>query len=203
MGLFLGVTETAAVFFKKNAVAERLLVFAFALSLGCDTFIQNQTWRNHETFYQNIAENGGDLTRISAHLGVYYLHKYEFDNAAERFRYEIDHPDARPQARWAGTHARLAIALLEVHADSNSYINVDDVTRALSTSRHTPEAINELGKALMADPNYYWAHQYLSAIYRYQGNEAMATFHDRKAAEIWEKFGAPVNLNLFCEGACL
>ena len=203
MGLFLGATQTASGLFKKEPAASQLIVFALALSLGCTTFIQNKTWRNHETFYQNIVQNNGNLVRISAYLGVYYLDKREFDKAAERFRYEIDHPDSRPQARWAGTHMRLAIALLGVHADRNANVTVDDVTHALSASTHIPEAIAELGKALQADPNYYWAHQYLSAIYRYEGNDVMAAFHDRKAVEIWQKYGPPVKFNFFCEGPCI
>ena len=46
MGLFLGVTQTAAVFFEKRQNAARLLVLALTLSLGTATFIQNKVGSN-------------------------------------------------------------------------------------------------------------------------------------------------------------
>ncbi len=41
------------------------------LALGMATFVQNEKWRNIETFYQNIIQNDGEPTRISGHLGLF------------------------------------------------------------------------------------------------------------------------------------
>jgi hypothetical protein len=65
MGLFLGITETAAGFFEKRQNAARAIVLVLAFSLGTATFIQNEVWRNTETLYQSIAKNGGRAYQLS------------------------------------------------------------------------------------------------------------------------------------------
>ena len=191
MGLFLGVTEAVAGFFEKRQTTARVLVLVLALSLGTATFLQNGVWRNPETLYQNISRNGGRVDRLSSPLGLYYMEHGEFDKAAEQFRYAIDHPDGRPETAWGYAHMRVALALLQVRMDENDVSTLSDVISALPSCQHIPEAIGELGKALQHDPDFHWAHEALAAIYRYQGNNQMADFHEKQAEAILKKQGRP------------
>ncbi len=187
MGLLLGVTQTAAVIFEKKQNAARLLVCVIALALGTATFLQNRTWRNTETFYQNVEQNGGATMRLRDFLGLYYTEQHEFDKAAAQYRYQIDHPDKRAATLWAGPHQALALVLLQVAPDENGDYAVDDVISAAKTSPHAAEAIAELDKALDANPNFYLAHEYLAIIYRAKGNNALADKHEKRVKEILQR----------------
>jgi hypothetical protein len=188
MGLFLGVTQTAAGFFDKSKNAAWLLVLALAFALGSATFIQVKVWRNTETLYQSVLQNGGYVARLSDYLGLYYMEHSEFDKAVEQFQYVLDKLGAGPRVTWA-THLRLALSWLHVSIDASQTVRINDVVRALPSCQHIPEAVAELGKTLQDNPDYYWAHQALSAIYRYQGNSQMADFHLKQAEEILKKQG--------------
>ena len=178
MGLFLGAAQAASVLFEKKKNAVRLLVTALALSLGMATFIQNETWRNTETLYLSTLKNGGYIARLSNYLGLYYRARGEFDKAVQQFQYVLDHPESPSWTGGKDTHLQVAMALLQIRDDT---ITIDDVKRALPACRHIPEVIAELGKVLQATPDFTWVHQALAVIYRYQGNEQMAGFHDRKS----------------------
>jgi tetratricopeptide (TPR) repeat protein len=183
MGLFLGVAQTASGFFEKRKDAARLLAGALALSLGLTTFIQNGVWRNPETLYQNILSNGGDVERLSPSLGIFYMEQGKFDKAVEQLQYTVDHPVGRTGVAWAETHMQLAMAWLHIPPDKGGRTFTLDI-HALPSDRHIPEAVGELGKALQDNPDFYWAHAALAALYRYQGNSQMAEFHDRKVRNI-------------------
>jgi tetratricopeptide (TPR) repeat protein len=188
MGLFLGVTQTAAVYFERRQNAARLLVLVLALSLGIATFFQNEVWRNTETLYQNIPESEEYTSKLSLFLGPFYMEQGQFDKAIKHLQYEVDHPDGRPKILLAEMHLQLAMAWLHVSPDKGGAAFALDV-HALPSHEHIPEAISELGKALQDNPDFYWAHAALAALYRTQGNNQMADFHDKKAREILQQQG--------------
>ena len=186
MGLFLAVAQTTAVFFEKRQNVTCLLVLAMFIPLSITTFIHSTAWRNTETLYQDTLQNGGYVVRLSSYLGKYYMEHGEFDKAIHQFQYVLDHPQG---SHWTGTgdtHLQLAMAWLQI---SSSTVTINDVARALPSCHHIGEVIAELGKVLQNDPNFYWAHQALVAIYRYQGNNQMADFHDKKVREILQRRG--------------
>ena len=191
MGLFLGVAQTCAGFFEKRKNAVRLLVLALAFSLGVTTFFQNETWRNSETLYQNTLQNGGYIYRLSYHAGLFNLEHHDFDEAAGQFQDLIDHSDGRSALWSANVHMLLAAAWLQPDLDANDVITVDAVMRALPSSTHISEAIAEYGRALQDSPDLYWAHKYLAVIYRYQGNNQMADFHQKRVDAILKIQGGP------------
>ena len=188
MGLFLGVTQTAAVLFEKRQYAARALVLVLVVALGTATFLQNKKWLNPETFYQNVVQNGGNPLRVTYILGIYYLEQREFDKAIALSRHEIDNTNGRWAGRWISPHMLQAMAWLQVQPDQDGMVSsVDDMARFVRTSPHIPEAIAEFGKALQADPDDSLAHQYLAIIYRYQNNNVMADFHDKQAKSILQR----------------
>jgi tetratricopeptide (TPR) repeat protein len=189
MGLFLGVAETMAGFFEKRPNAARLLVSALAFSLGLATFLQNEVWRNTETLYRSIAQNGGRSYQLSIPLGVFYLERGEFNKAIGPFNVALDHTDGRPQIRQE-THLRLAAAWLQIRPDDRGGISLGDILSALPACRHIPEATRELGQILAENPDFYWAHAALAIIYRYQGNNQMADFHEQQVKAILQKQGS-------------
>jgi hypothetical protein len=80
----------------------------------------------------------------------------------------------------AEVHLVRAMAWLHVQPDLDEHVSsAEDILRFVRTSDHIPEGINELGQALNIMPDYLPAHQYLAIIYRSQGNEQMAHFHER------------------------
>jgi len=189
MGLFLGAAQTCADFFEKRKNAARVLVLLLAFSLSVTTFFQNEVWRNPETLYQNILQNGGHTERISPHLGQFYLRRGEFDKEIEQSRYEINHPDSRSRILLADAHLRLALALLQARVDENDTLVLDP--RTLPACQHIPEALSELEKVLEDNPGFYQAHILLAIIYRYQGNTQMEEFHQKQAENILLKQGTP------------
>jgi len=120
---------------------------------------------------------------------VFYIEHGEFDKATERFQYEIDHPDGGSKKFWAEIHYKLAMAWLQAPYKNGNLV-IDEMDRTLS-SPHIPEAIGELGKALQADPDFYWAHTVLAFIYFHQGNDQMARFHEKQIKDILQKQGNP------------
>jgi tetratricopeptide (TPR) repeat protein len=146
-------------------------------------------------FHQRQAEalvqkQGKDVAALSSYQGMSYMDQGEFDKAIEEFQYDIDHPDGRSRVSQADIRWKLAMAWLHLRP------NKDDGTyplqmSALPSCRHIPEAIDELDKTLQDNPDFYWAHQALAILYRYQGNNNMADFHDRKTADILKKQGNP------------
>ena len=83
----------------------------------------------------------------------------------------------------------LAMAWLQAYPDENDHVTMEAVIRALPSSPHIPEAIGELEKTIEANPDCYWAHEALSVIYRYQGNESMSAFHEYQVKSILQKLG--------------
>ena len=191
MGLFLCVTEIIASYFEQKRGDAKLmapsLVLLLALSLGTATFFQGEVWRTPETLYLNNVKNQ-TWTHGERHyiLGLFYLGRGDFSEAIEQFQEEINHPDGLPGPEPESAHMWLAMAWLRVDVKGNQ-VTMEALSHALPNSRHTPEAISELGKALQENPDFYQAHGILAIIYRYQGNKQMADFHDRKATEIAQK----------------
>ncbi|MBU6474570.1 MAG: hypothetical protein KGQ70_01275, partial [Alphaproteobacteria bacterium] len=89
MGLALGVLETVAEFLEgKRAIA---LVTLAALAFGAVTFQQCKVWRDPETLYRNIVENGGNRYRISEDVAYYYMEHHDFNKAIPQFAWLTAH----------------------------------------------------------------------------------------------------------------
>ena len=188
MGLFLGIAQAVVCFFEKKQNVMRLLVALLAVSLATATFLQNRVWRNTESLYFNIVNNGGRGDVLSNTLGLSYLQQGKFSQAIEQFQYAIDYAERHHKTGWlAGIHLRLAMAWLGVSMDERQGVSTGDIVAAMPGNRHIPEAIGELGLVLQNNPDFYWAHIALAAIYRYQGNTQMADFHEKKSQETLQK----------------
>ena len=189
MGLFLGAVQTAAGFFKKRENIARIIVLVLAVALGSATFFQNEKWRSGGTMYENIAQNGGYLRPFTSQwvLGNHYLAQHEFEKAREQFQAMIGQQGEHPPSMWAQVHINIALAWLEVDLDENASTTPDEIIPFLPSSPHIPEAIEEFDKAIAVDPENYWAHKFLVAIYRYQRNTAMAELHEKQAGDILKK----------------
>lgn len=187
MGLFLGAGETIHVVLKRWPIAAASLVALAATGLMTVTFIQSETWRNPETVYFSIINNGGNPYRISDHVAYYYMKHEEFDKAIKQYEYMINTPFGRSPDWLTGVHIIEALAWLHVPLGPNDIVMPAQFEDALNTSNHIPEAKSELGKALLLSPNHIWAHKYLAMIYRHEGNTAMADFHERKIKEITQQ----------------
>ena len=192
MGIFLGIAQTAGAFFEKKQNAVRLLVAALAVSLGTVTFLQNSVWRNTESLYFNIVNNGGRGDALSNTLGLFYLQEGKFGQAVEQFQYALNYAERHHKTGWlAGIHLRLAMAWLGVSLDERQGVSTGDVIAVLPNNKHIPQAIDELGKVLQNNPDFFWAHIALAAIYRYQGNAQMADFHEKKVRDASQKQPIP------------
>jgi len=192
MGLFLGVAQTASGFFEKRKNAARVMMAVLAVALGTATFLQNRVWRNTESLYFNIVNYGGHGDVLSNTLGLSYLQQGKFDQAAEQFQDALDYAERHHKTEWlADIHLRLAMAWLGVSMNEGENVSTGDVIAALPGNKHIAEAVGELGQVLQNNPDFYWAHQALAAIYRYQHNDQMADFHDRQAKEILQKQANP------------
>jgi tetratricopeptide (TPR) repeat protein len=186
MGLALGVAETVAGFLKDRRQVAQGIVCGLALLLGTMTFLQCRIWLNTETFYNNVVERGGDPYRIVPLLGSYYLEQGEFDKALDFTRYQLSHPTRHTTAEsTAQLHMQQALAWLHVCPDEDGNLSsLADIEKFVSKAPHIPEAINELGQAIAADPHSFTAHQYLTVIYRQQGNKPMAELHEKRLQEL-------------------
>jgi hypothetical protein len=191
MGLFLGATQTASVFFTRRQNTARLVVMALALSLGIMTFFQNEVWRNIETLYQNVTQNGGVGNRLRFNLILFLVEHQEFDKAIKLLQTDADHLEEYDPAKRAAIHLQLALAWLHIPLNQDGNSNLGAVGRALPYSQHIPEAIGELGKVLQEEPDNNQAHLALAAIYRYQGNTQMSDFHNKRVREILQGQGNP------------
>ena len=170
----------------------RLLVAALAVSLGTVTFLQNSVWRNTESLYFNIVNNGGRGDALSNTLGLFYLQEGKFGQAVEQFQYALNYAERHHKTGWlAGIHLRLAMAWLGVSLDERQGVSTGDVIAVLPNNKHIPQAIDELGKVLQNNPDFFWAHIALAAIYRYQGNAQMADFHEKKVRDASQKQPIP------------
>ena len=187
IGLLLGILETVSGLFKKMPIVAVSLVLIMALFLGTVTFSQSKNWQNPETLYYNIVDNGGNRYRISEHLAYYYMRHGEFDEAIEQFQYLTSHTFGRTVPWLTAMHMLTANAWLHARFDQNDIVTIDEINRALPASSHIAEAIQELGQALQLTPDFYWAHKYLAIIYRYQGNNVMADFHEKEMKKISQK----------------
>ena len=117
------------------------------------------------------------------------MERGEFDKAIEHFQVALMHAQGRPKVM-EETHLKLAMSWLRVPLDERGGVTLEDINRALPACQHIPEAIGELGQVLQENPDFYWAHEALAVIYRYQGNSQMAEFHLKQVVAILQKQGA-------------
>ena len=191
IGLFLGLSQTAAVWIEtlrsKRApmIAAGVVVLA-ALALGTRTYIRSTVFHDELPFFENVLKDKPESGWVHFSLGQFYLDHGEFDRAAKLFQFEIDHPHNLPKVLLADVHWKIAMAMLHLRPDKEGETFTLQ-PGALQACRQLPEVIAELGKVLQNNPDYYYAHQVLAFIYRYQGNNQMADFHEREVKAIMQR----------------
>lgn len=184
IGLFLGVAATAAHLLRdKKAFAAGLVLLA-ALPLAVKTHFQNRVWESSISFNENILANGGRPARAHNNLIEAYMAAGEFDKSLEHYRIAQDLPRDNDTNRIAALHTFVALAHLHVRTDGTGSIQLPAVIEALPQSKHIPEAIEELERAVAVNPAYVWAPIFLSLIYDYLGDKEKAVLYNRKAEEI-------------------
>jgi tetratricopeptide (TPR) repeat protein len=122
------------------------------------------------------------------HTGLLYLQWGQFDKAIEQLKYEADHTEGLSPVLKAEAHMKLAMAWLHLPPNNDGIsfnLNID----ALPSSEHIPQAIAELEKATQENPDFYFAHAALAALYRHQGDNRMADIHGEKASAILQRQG--------------
>lgn len=181
MGLTLGVTQTLAPLFSRQKRLATLMVLAGSIALGAATFLQTQKWKNPETLYHAIVDNGGNPYRISEHLALYEMAHNEFDKALPALQYLTTHTFARSPQWLTGMHMLAVNAWLEARMDEKGTVTPGELDRAIAAAdpARLDEALHEAGQALLLTPDFYWAHWYLVRIYHHTGDEAMARFHEK------------------------
>jgi tetratricopeptide (TPR) repeat protein len=114
-----------------------------------------------------------------------YMEQGEFNKSIKQFQYMIDSPDRLPDVALADLHWKIAMSWLRLRPDEGGMFTLD--ASAIQSCQHMPEAIRELGQVLQHNPDYYWAHEVLASIYRYQGDSQMAAFHLKQAEAILKR----------------
>ena len=191
-GLFLGVSQTTIAWLDKKAplVAAGLVMLA-ALVLGVRTYLQNEILHDADRMYENVLAYNPRSGWAHFVLGHSLLDQGDYDKAIIHFQYMLDHPDGNAKIPMSDIHWKLAMAWLHIPPAKDGAFRLETAT--LQSCQHLPEAISELGKVLQGDPDFYWAHQVLAAIYNYQGNKQMVDFHLKQAGMIMQRLdkGAP------------
>ncbi len=189
VALFLGTAQMTVAWMdtrrsKKAPVIAAGLVVLAALALGTQTYIQNKTLRNTGTLFESIIKDNPTVWAYYQ-LGVYYFGKKDFAKAEEAWR-AVEADDAYTQFLNKGgqtfMHSSLAFIYLNALSPTSDNISVQDVARALPSSTHLPEAIEELNMLQHYDPENGYANSFLSLIYYYQGDKAKGDYY-RDAAE--------------------
>ena len=168
IGLFLGVTETgwATLSEKRFKKMEPFAIgglVTLAAFLGFLTYNQNAVWKDPISFYKNIINYGEASSRAHSNLALSYMEAGSLDEAIEEFHKAIAITDS-----YAETRNNLAVTLLML-PDSKA---------------HIPEALDNLNRALVIDPNYYRSYEVLALIYDNQGNHKKSVESLKKAQEI-------------------
>ena len=191
-GLFLGVSQAVAtrVGNKKAKLVAAGLVALAALVLGVRTYLQNEILRTENTLYENVLEYNPRSGWAHYVLGQSSLDQRDYDQAIGHFQYMIDHPDGNAKIPPFDIHWKLVMAWLHIPPAKEGAFRLE--TGTLQSCQRLPEVVVELGKVLQDNPDYYWAHQVLAAIYRYQGNNQMAVFHLKRAEEISQRLNEGV-----------
>ena len=188
IGLVLGTAQMLSgwiknVEFRQAKAVTTGVVAVLAVFLSVKTYLQNQFYENAPIFYGHIFDTGGYKTRAYPDLGDYYLNQREFDKAAENFKLALANPDEH-NVPSAAMHAQLALAYLNVVSDEYYMVTPEAVAAGLPVSTHIQEAIDELNLALRLDPNFFFGHTILSAIYHFKGEERVSQYHHQKMLEI-------------------
>ena len=193
IGLFLGVSQTIAVWLdnKKAAPLAAGLLALATLVLGVRTYQQNEILHTSRSFFEYI-NNENPSVWSHYQLGVAYFGEKEYEKAAEQWR-AVEAGDYKNYLNKGGAHfmhSGMAYIYLGIPPEITN-ITPADILRALPSSKHTPEAIEEFKLALKADPQSCCAGQFLSEIYYYQGDKILGDYYK----EITEK-NAPVGTPL-------
>lgn len=194
IGLFLGMSQTLVGWmdtlrFKKAPVIAAGLVALFALGLGTKTHLQDEVYLNLGSLYECIIQDDPSESAYYG-LGVYYFGQKEYAKAAEQWRTVETYNHYSAGLNKGGglfMHNGLAYIYLGVLSGKDN-VSLQDVTQALPSSKHIPEAIEELRLAEEIDPHYCCASMFLSGIYYYLGDKVMGDYYK----ELTEK-NAPTN----------
>ena len=189
IGLSLGFAQTISVWIERqkseklrNAIAG--LSILAAVALGGVTFSQNRVWHDPEAFYQHIFDCGEESGRAHSSLAQYYFNIGEYDRAKEQYLAALAHPAPLWLSQTSLIHIHLAFIYLGARPNENGLIAEPEVAKVMRLTPQLSEAIAELEKTVDIDPDYYWAHKFLSMIYDYQGEKNKADFHAQRARSI-------------------
>ena len=182
MGLFLTLTSLAAPLFEKRENLARILVVVLVIMLGAGTIRQSQTWETRAAVLKNIPADEEYTSKLHLELGLLYMREGMFDKAIAHIQHELDH-DGLSKLLQSRLHMHLAMAWLHIPPDEGGE-TFTLTPQAIAASPHISEAVHELGIALEDDPGYGWVHAALAFIYRAQGSEQMARFHENQAKDV-------------------
>ncbi len=189
VGLFLGMSQTVTVWMetlrykKAPALAAGLMVLA-TLVLGGRTYVQNEILHDSGSLFEDILTHDPS---VWAHyqLGVYYFGKKEYEKAEEQWRtVEADGTYTQYLNKGGATFMHSSLAFIYLNAmppSKGDEITLRDVARALPSSTHIHEAIDELNMVQNVDPEAAYVSPFLAAIYYYLGDKEKGDYYRARA----------------------
>ena len=148
VGMTLGITQSAAALFGKPFLAKArwppqiavgALLVCVTVALAFRTRAQNLVWRDPKTFYQHVLTHNPRDARAMNNLAMAYSDDHDDTNAEAYYRRAIELSDVYPQS-----HYNLALLLL--------------------SRGQRLDAIEELKRALVIDPNFAYARTKLDSV---------------------------------------
>ncbi|MCI5055008.1 MAG: tetratricopeptide repeat protein [Flavobacteriales bacterium] len=150
IGIIVLVFQILHTWLPKNVIAA--LTAILVIALGIRTTLRNQEWTDIEKFYLNELQYTKKSSRIYNNLAMYYAENKQLKKSIKYYRLAINTNDS-----YAESHYNLSGALLE--------------------TGNWNEALNELYKALMINPNFIYAYPRLHEVFtelKYYDNAYLA-----------------------------
>ncbi len=176
IGLFLGIAQTIANFFRFDGEKQLLgiaLLLAYGGFLITTTLIQNNVWNDPITFYTHILKYEDGVARLHNNLGMAY--QQQGDN------------------RKAEIHYRKAIEVWDVYAQTHH-----NYGKMLLEEGKVDDAIAQFKRAVEIDPNFFRSVNALVVAYYIR--------KDKKNFDYWKDyyykhkpFALPANEQMFLE----
>jgi tetratricopeptide (TPR) repeat protein len=179
LGLALGL---AAFIPRSKAMAGFALGIALALS-GV-TLVQNTVWRDAESFYNNIFDNGEQSGRAHSSLAQYYYVAGDYAKAEEQYLLTVAHPAPMSRMEMSAVYMHLGTLFLGARPNEDGMITEREIAVVMPLTPRLDAAIEAFEEAANASPNLYWAHQFLAVLYDYKGDQARARQHADYAAAL-------------------
>jgi tetratricopeptide (TPR) repeat protein len=196
IGLFLGVSQTAAVWMDKirikkysrkaSMIASVLVVFA-TLVLGTKTYLQNKILYDRGSMFENILKYYPGSVWAHDNLATFYFEQKAYEKAAEQWRQmeALDYMRYITKSHALYIHNALAFIYLNIISDkSESGLSLPEIIHALPSSTHIPEAIKELEAVRELDPNNARVDELLAEIYYYLGEKDKGDYYKAEAEKI-------------------